>query len=152
MQTLADYQALPYTRMVEGFHDEDGSFYWLAWIEEMPDCEAEGDTVAAAQINLNGIFDDYIEAMLEFESDIPLPGRFKDKSAEEAAIEDAVVPEPTGKLVPEPPQTASWAGILNGKVRTSPKAKRVYLEEEEDLTRTLSPDPKKTFDNPPVPV
>ena len=71
-KTLAYYQGLPYSRRVEGV-EEDGGIVWLAWIEELPGCKTDGKTIQEAASNLNEAFDDYIEAMLAFESDIPEP-------------------------------------------------------------------------------
>ena len=71
--TLNDYQALPYSRRVERIHEDDGSFYWVAWIHELDGCKTDGDTQAKAMLNLNIAFDDYIEAMIEFGNNIPTP-------------------------------------------------------------------------------
>ena len=72
-RTLKDYQALPYSRRAERIHEDDGSSYWVAWIHELPGCKTDGATQAKAMLNLDTAFDDYIEAMIEFEADIPVP-------------------------------------------------------------------------------
>ena len=83
-RTLKDYQALPYSRRAERIHEDDGSSYWVAWIHELPGCKTDGATQAKAMLNLDAAFDDYIEAMIEFEADIPVPkGRPKPKSKDE---------------------------------------------------------------------
>ncbi len=66
------YRALPYSRRAEGIHD-DGSPYWIAWIEELPGCKTDGATYWEAMLNLDAAFDDYIRAMLDFGSRIPVP-------------------------------------------------------------------------------
>ena len=68
-RTLEYYKALPYSRRSEGFYSESPP-YWTAWIEELPGCKTDGETQAEALFNLDAAFDDYIEAMLEFGSDI----------------------------------------------------------------------------------
>lgn len=67
------YKALPYSRRAEGIRDDDGSPYWIAWIEELPGCKTDGTTYWEAMLNLDSAFDDYIMAMLEFGSRIPVP-------------------------------------------------------------------------------
>lgn len=67
------YRALPYSRRAEGIHDDDGAPYWIAWIEELPGCKTDGATYWEAMLNLDSAFDDFIRAMLEFGSRIPLP-------------------------------------------------------------------------------
>ena len=66
------YRALPYTRRAEK-RQEDSEHYWIAWIDELPGCKTDGSTCVEAMANLDVAFDDYIEAKLEFESEIPLP-------------------------------------------------------------------------------
>ena len=78
-RTLELYKSLPYSRRAEGIHEGEGPPYWVAWIEELPGCKTDGATHAEAMLNLDAAFDDYIEAMLEFESDIPVPQETKDK-------------------------------------------------------------------------
>ena len=138
MNALAHYQALPYTRRVEGFLDEDGTFYWIAWIEEMPDCEAEGDTQGEALCNLNGIFDDYIEAMIEFEEIIPLPQKYKSL---EAARETEPI-KASDEIIMEDPDAIIAYGALATKalsVYHSPKGKNVHTEELSESPSTMLP-------------
>ncbi|MCE2439614.1 MAG: type II toxin-antitoxin system HicB family antitoxin [Candidatus Latescibacteria bacterium] len=66
------YKALPYSRRAEGIHD-DGRPYWVVWIDELPGCKTDGATIWEAMLNLDAAFDDYIKAMLEFGSRIPVP-------------------------------------------------------------------------------
>ena len=70
---LKNYQALNYSRLIEGMYKKDGSFYWVAWIEELPECQAIGKTYTEAMQNLNTVFDDYIEILLKSEINIPMP-------------------------------------------------------------------------------
>ena len=76
-QTLEYYRSLPYTRRAEGIHEADGPPYWVAWIGELSGCKTDGATYAEAMANLDVAFDDYIEALLEFGSDISLPEPIK---------------------------------------------------------------------------
>lgn len=98
---LAYYRTLPYTRLVEQVTDEAGSYY-VARIEELRGCLAAGDTRLEAVANLKGAFDEYIEALLGWGSDIPEPQR---------------VPHPAPQVSgwTQPPQGAS--GPPTGRVR-----------------------------------
>ena len=73
---LNDYRLQPYTRRCDLIlnDEDDGSTYWVAWIEELNGCEAYGDTLADAMLNLQGTFDCYIKAMLKWKKSIPVPG------------------------------------------------------------------------------
>ena len=71
--TLEYYRTLPYSRRVEGFQEAGVDRYWLAWIEELPGCKTDGATFDEAMANLDVAFDDYIEAMLEFGTEIAVP-------------------------------------------------------------------------------
>ena len=73
MRDLAYYRLLPYNRLSEPAQNESGSRYWVVWIEEIPECKADGKTITDAMSNLDLAFDDYIEAMLEFSSEIAVP-------------------------------------------------------------------------------
>lgn len=75
------YRALPYSRRAEGIHDDDGAPYWIAWIDELPGCKTDGQTYWEAMLNLDAAFDDYIEAMLDFGSLIPVPNENKRRFA-----------------------------------------------------------------------
>ena len=68
------YRALPYTRRAEK-RQEDSEHYWIAWIDELPGCKTDGSTCVEAMANLDVAFDDYIEAKMEFKSEIPLPAK-----------------------------------------------------------------------------
>lgn len=72
---LKDYQALTYSRRVEGIYKDDGSFYWVSWIDELPECQAIGGTYAEVMQNLNIEFDNYIEILLKSGANIPVPKR-----------------------------------------------------------------------------
>jgi len=71
---LAYYRNLPYTRRSQ-FHVEGESRYWLAWIEELDGCVAEGSTEVEAFAVLEETFDDYIAAKREWNSIIPAPDK-----------------------------------------------------------------------------
>ena len=75
MDELKYYMALPYSRRTEPVLDDDGSFYWLAWVEELDGCMTDGATEVEAYNNLNDAFDAYIQASLEWGDEIPLPER-----------------------------------------------------------------------------
>ena len=76
-KTLDYYRSLPYSRRAEGVHEGGERPYWVAWIKELSGCKTDGATFAEAMVNLDAAFDDYIEAMLEFGSEIPLPTRVR---------------------------------------------------------------------------
>ena len=86
--TLEDYRLLPYHRNSEMIQEEDGSSsYWSAWIEEIPECKAYGDTLNDAMLSLDSAFDDYILAMIDFGSEIPKPQvALKKKAVSEALV------------------------------------------------------------------
>jgi len=73
-KTLEHYKGLPYKRTLE-LITEDDSRYWLASIEDLPGCKADGNTPVEAMANLDDVFDDYISAKLEWGSPIPDPRR-----------------------------------------------------------------------------
>ena len=63
--TLEDYRLVPYGREHDLLMGKDGKPYYAAWITEIPECVAYGDTLLDAMTELDLVFDDYIEAMLE---------------------------------------------------------------------------------------
>ena len=71
---LQYYQGLHYTRRCQLIVDDDAR-YFLAWIDEFPGCKVEGQTKAEAFKNLGELFEDYINAKLEWKDDIPEPVR-----------------------------------------------------------------------------
>jgi len=72
-KSLQYFRSLPYTRKSEFFLEPKGKAYWLASIEELPGCKTDGATLAEAVLNLDSLFDDYIEAKLGWGSRIPEP-------------------------------------------------------------------------------
>ncbi len=87
---LSYYQLQPYTRRCQLFMEE-GTRYWLAWIEELPGCKVEGSSKEEAYKNLGELFDDYITSKLEWGTKIPAPGRPEKRTT-----------FPAKKLKPEP--------------------------------------------------
>lgn len=73
---LRYYRSLPYTRRSQPFR-ENGDSYWLAWIEEFEGCVAEGKTEQEAFAVLEEVFDDYVAAKHEWESEIPEPNKHR---------------------------------------------------------------------------
>lgn len=73
MKTLDYYIGLPYSRRTEPVWEDDGSFYWLAWVEELDGCMTDGATELEAFNNLNDAFDAYVQASLEWGDEVPLP-------------------------------------------------------------------------------
>jgi len=74
-KNLEYYRALPYTRRAEALYEGDGPPYWVAWVEELQGCKTDGQTSLDAMANLDNAFDEYVEAMLEFGSEVPIPSR-----------------------------------------------------------------------------
>lgn len=74
-KTIEYYRSLPYNIRLEPAMDSDGAQYWLAEIPELRGCKTEGETRAQAVANLHELFDEYIEARLESDFDIPEPTR-----------------------------------------------------------------------------
>ncbi len=71
---LAYYRSLAYTRRSR-FHIEGESRFWLAWIDELEGCVAEGATEVEAFAVFEETFDDYIAAKFEWDSTIPEPDK-----------------------------------------------------------------------------
>lgn len=99
---LTYYRALPYARRCQLFVD-GADRYWHAWIDELPGCEIDGPTKAAAFAALEEVFEDYIKAKLEWRSIIPEPSRWpklskaaarKHRSATVRLIKPAAPPSP----------------------------------------------------------
>ena len=74
MKDVTYYRSLPYTRSSQPFRDEAGH-YWLAWIDELEGCKADGETQVEAFANLEEVFDDYVAAKREWDSIIPEPAK-----------------------------------------------------------------------------
>lgn len=72
-KTLEHYRALPYTRRVRVEVEDDGEEYFVAFIEELESVVADGDTAVEALNNLRAAFDDFITAMIEWDSEVPEP-------------------------------------------------------------------------------
>ena len=92
---LAYYRSLPYTRRSQ-FHVEGESRYWLAWIEELEGCVAEGSTEVEAFAVLEETFDDYIAAKREWNSIIkpPLISATVDDSSVDEVVKIVHLPPP----------------------------------------------------------
>lgn len=72
IKDLGYFRALPYTRRVE-LEEEEGKAYYVASILELPGCFAVAPMRAEAVAQLKSVFDQYIEAKLEWGSPIPEP-------------------------------------------------------------------------------
>ena len=81
-KTVDYYKRLPYKIRVEPMTDNDGNQYWIADIPDLRGCKTDGITRAEAIVNLHELFDEYIEARLEVDSDIPEPIRSPEPVAE----------------------------------------------------------------------
>ena len=133
MKNLAYYQGLPYSRHSEAIHGEEGGPYWIAWIEELPGCKTDGETHIEAMANLDVAFDDYIEAMLKFGSEIQEP-RSPEIRPEELVLEVSVESLdgeniPPIREIPKEPIEADWIGQGN----TEDKKSGLQIEDP-DLT------------------
>ena len=87
---LSYYQSQRYTRQCQLFVEE-GTRYWLAWIEELAGCKVEGSSKEEAYKNLGELFDDYITSKLQRGTKMPEPKRPKKRTT-----------CPAKKLKPEP--------------------------------------------------
>ena len=71
---LAYYRALPFTRRVTREQGDEGEgYYFVAEIVELPGCFAVAESRLEAIAKLNEVFDEYVEAKLEWRSEIPEP-------------------------------------------------------------------------------
>ena len=121
-KTLEYYRSLPYSRRAEGVHEGGERPYWVVWIEELSGCKTDGATFAEAMVNLDAAFDDYIEAKLEFGSEIPLPTKAQPEVSEvrldEISMEhvfEFVAPDDKAYAPTPPPNlwspaSAEWGG------------------------------------------
>lgn len=71
-KAVAYYRRLPYTRRVR-LHEEGESAYFVAYVEELPALQIDGETKEEALKRLDDMFDDFIEAQLEWGEEIPEP-------------------------------------------------------------------------------
>ena len=69
---LSYYRSLPYTRRLR-IESGDGGEYFVASVAELAGVEADGESRIEALFNLQSAFDDAVEAMLEWDHDIPEP-------------------------------------------------------------------------------
>lgn len=85
---LAYYRALPYTRRVVHKEDEgEWTSYFVASIEELEGCFATGKKREEAIYNLQLMFDDYIQGLLDMGDDIKEPEHPAFTGASEVEIE-----------------------------------------------------------------
>lgn len=88
-KTLSYFQQLPYKIITQPVSDE-GDTYWIAEYPDLRGCKTEGETEIEAITNVQELFDEYIEARLEVDDDIPVPSQIK----EEPKIIWLIQPEP----------------------------------------------------------
>lgn len=69
---LSYYRGLPYRRRVD-LAVENGEEFFIASVLELPGLKADGRDHVEALKNLAEAFDDYIQAMLEWGTEIPEP-------------------------------------------------------------------------------
>jgi predicted RNase H-like HicB family nuclease len=67
-KTLDYYKLLPYT-----LHAEPVSGGWVAEFVELRGCKTDGGNEAEAVVNLQTLFDDYIQTLIDERIDIPEP-------------------------------------------------------------------------------
>lgn len=84
-QTAREYRRLPYHRLVTPHTDEDGRFYFVARIVEIPPLKIYGETREEAFLRLDEIFDDVIESMIEGGEEIPEPDVWQPGDADASA-------------------------------------------------------------------
>lgn len=73
VSTLADYLELPYSVAVVAEREGDES-RWIASVEELPGCSAQGRTPDEAVELLRGAMESWLGAALAQQREIPLPG------------------------------------------------------------------------------
>lgn len=71
--SIRDYRALPYSRVVELVTEEDGETYFIARIAEIPWIETDGENREEALLRLDGVFDDAIASLIESDDVVPVP-------------------------------------------------------------------------------
>jgi predicted RNase H-like HicB family nuclease len=75
IRALEFYKRLPYTLRTEPVQEPDGSSYWTAEYVELRGCKTDGTTEAEAVANVQELFDEYILARLESQTEIPEPAK-----------------------------------------------------------------------------
>jgi len=70
---IKDYMELPYTRLVQEMNDESGRYFY-GRILELDGCQSTGGTLEELYQSLNEAMEGYIEAKLENNLPIPVPG------------------------------------------------------------------------------
>lgn len=112
-KNLEYYKSLPYQIKTEPVTDSDGTHYWLAEISELRGCKTEGETETEAITNLQGLFDEYVETMLEANIDLSEPDPLP-KITGEIMWKDISLPAMQTTNLPKE-QTKETAGIFNEK-------------------------------------
>lgn len=110
-RNLDYYKNLCYQIKTEPVTDSDGISYWLAEISELKGCKTEGETETEAIANLQELFDEYVETMLEANIDISEPDPLPEITGEiQWVISDP--PAIQTKNLPKE-QTKNTAGVFN---------------------------------------
>lgn len=117
---LKYYRSLRYTRRCQLFMEE-GTRYWLAWIEELPGCKVEGSSKEEAYKNLGELFDDYVTSKVERGSaPIPEPEHRESRRtfpAQKRALEPKVVS--LRLIVPAEQLDAGIDGVKSDEMATA---------------------------------
>lgn len=114
------YRRLPYRRLVEIERgEESGRDHFVAFIEEIPWIRMPGDSREEALLNLDEMFDDCIQALLDEGVDIPepvlWPGPNNAYGIEQAYLEIGGK-LPAAPMVPESKEVRPWTRIEEGNV------------------------------------
>lgn len=79
-RTVDDYLALPYTVTIVHDRDEDGNEGYVAAVDELPGCMAQGATAAEAAERIRDAMHGWLEAAIDIGATIPEPRTLDDFS------------------------------------------------------------------------
>ncbi|MGQ0813723.1 MAG: type II toxin-antitoxin system HicB family antitoxin [Gemmatimonadota bacterium] len=119
-KTPREYRLLPYRRLVEIERgEESGRDHFVAYIEEIPWIRVPGESREEALLNLDEMFDDCMQAMLDEGTEIPepvlWPGYHGEVLVEQMRLPVGDKPE-RAAVVEGAERAAPWTEIEQGNV------------------------------------
>ena len=119
-KTPKEYRRLPYRRLVEIERGaESGRDHFVAYVEEIPWIRIPGDSREEALLNLDEMFDDCIQAMIDEGTEIPepdlWPGCYADVAVEQMRLAVGDQSEPL-VIVQDTDEMPPWTKIEQGNV------------------------------------
>ena len=132
-KNLEYYRAQPYTRCARAVQEGDGRPYWIVWVDELRGCKTDGSTYAEAMLNLDAVFDAYIQAKLSWKTAIPEPVQ----EIGVAAVLPATISRPMSIDTGES-DFASRESVESRRYRGSMQPDQPFLHDDEEETKSDS--------------